>query len=42
MAPSIAPRRDGFHQSVKVRAMNGVDEWGASDHCRLLIEIAGE
>jgi hypothetical protein len=31
----------GFHQSVNVRAMNGVDEWGASDHCRLLIEIAG-
>ncbi len=30
----------GFHQSVKVRALNGVAEWGASDHCRLLIEIA--
>ena len=30
----------GFHQNIKVRAMNGVDEWGASDHCRLLIEIA--
>ena len=29
----------GFHNSVKVRAMNGVEEWGASDHCRLLIEI---
>ena len=29
----------GFHESVKVRAMNGVDEWGASDHCRLLIVI---
>ena len=31
----------GFHESVNVRAMNGVDEWGASDHCRLLIEVAG-
>ena len=29
----------GFHENVKVRAMNGVEEWGASDHCRLLIEI---
>ena len=31
----------GFHESVKVRAMNGIEEWGASDHCRLFIEIAG-
>ena len=30
----------GFHKSVKVRAMNGVEEWGPSDHCRLLIEIS--
>ena len=30
----------GFHESVTVRAMNSVDEWGASDHCRLLIQIA--
>ena len=30
----------GFHESVKVHAMNGVDEWGASDHCRLLITVA--
>ena len=29
----------GFHENVKVRAMNGVEEWGSSDHCRLLIEI---
>ena len=29
----------GFHQSLKVRALNEVDEWGSSDHCRLLIEI---
>ena len=31
----------GFHENVSVRALNGVEEWGASDHCRLLIEVAG-
>ncbi|MYE32231.1 MAG: endonuclease/exonuclease/phosphatase family protein [Chloroflexi bacterium] len=31
----------GFDRSVSVRAMNAVDEWGASDHCRVLIEVAG-
>ena len=30
----------GFHESVEVRALNGVEEWGASDHCRLLINVA--
>ena len=30
----------GFHEKVKVRALNGIDEWGPSDHCRLLIEVA--
>ncbi|MYE02669.1 MAG: endonuclease/exonuclease/phosphatase family protein [Alphaproteobacteria bacterium] len=30
----------GFHRQVKVRALNGIDEWGPSDHCRLLIEVA--
>lgn len=29
----------GFHKSTRVRAMNEVDEWGPSDHCRLLIEV---
>ncbi len=29
----------GFHREVSVRAMNGDDEWGPSDHCRLLIEV---
>ena len=29
----------GFHESVTVRAMNSVEEWGTSDHCRLLIVI---
>ena len=32
----------GFHKSVTVRALNSVEEWEASDHCRLLIEVAGE
>ena len=30
----------GFHEQVKVRALNRVAEWGSSDHCRLLIEVA--
>ena len=30
----------GFHEDITVRAMNSVEEWGASDHCRLLIKIA--
>ena len=29
----------GFDQEINVRAMNEVDEWGPSDHCRLLIEV---
>ncbi len=29
----------GFHNTVKVRALNKIEEWGPSDHCRLLIEI---
>ena len=29
----------GFHKSVKVRALNRVEEWGASDHCRLEMDI---
>ena len=29
----------GFHESVKVRALNEVDEWGSSDHCRVVIEV---
>ena len=35
---AIASR--GFHESVTVRAMNSVEEWGASDHCRLLMEVS--
>ena len=29
----------GFHESVRTRAKNGVDEWGSSDHCRIVIEV---
>ncbi|MDE2848960.1 MAG: hypothetical protein OXO51_19850 [Gemmatimonadota bacterium] len=29
----------GFHHSVRTRALNNPDEWGSSDHCRILIEI---
>ncbi len=31
----------GFHKGISARALNNsVEEWGASDHCRLLIKIA--
>ena len=30
----------GFHEKVSVRALNSVEEWGSSDHCRLLIQVA--
>ena len=29
----------GFHKEVTVEAMNSPEEWGSSDHCRLLIEV---
>ena len=29
----------GFHQRVSVRAMNDVEEWGPSDHCRLVMTV---
>ena len=29
----------GFHESVRTKALNGVDEWGSSDHCRIVIEV---
>ena len=37
---AIASR--GFHERVTVRSLNRADEWGPSDHCRLLIEVATE
>ncbi|MCY3713049.1 MAG: hypothetical protein OXH02_07155 [Gemmatimonadetes bacterium] len=30
----------GFHSSLRVRALNDPDEWGSSDHCRILIEVS--
>ena len=32
----------GFHEKVSVRAMNEIEEWGRSDHCRLVIEVKGD
>ena len=29
----------GFHRGVSARALNEVDEWGPSDHCRLAINV---
>ena len=29
----------GFHESVRVHAMNAPDEWGPSDHCRIVIDV---
>ncbi|MDE0697163.1 MAG: hypothetical protein OXH76_15180 [Boseongicola sp.] len=29
----------GFHERVTTQALNGIDEWGSSDHCRILIEV---
>ncbi len=29
----------GFHEHVRARALNEVDEWGPSDHCRLVIDV---
>ena len=30
---------EGMVDLVTVRALNGVDEWGPSDHCRIVIEV---
>ena len=32
----------GLHKGIKVRALNGIDEWGPSDHCRLSIAVPVE
>ena len=29
----------GFHSAIHTQALNGVEEWGPSDHARLLIEV---
>ena len=31
---------EGFHKEVSVRALNGPDEWGPSDHCRVMITVS--
>lgn len=31
-----------FHKSISTRALNSVEEWGPSDHCRLMIEVGGQ
>lgn len=30
----------GFHRNIAVRAMNSVEEWGSSDHCRIEILVS--
>ena len=29
----------GFHRGVRAKAMNSIEEWGPSDHCRILVEV---
>jgi len=29
----------GFHERVTARALNSADEWGSSDHCRIVIDV---
>ena len=29
----------GFHRQISVKALNSAEDWGPSDHCRLLIEV---
>ena len=29
----------GFHEHVRARALNEANEWGPSDHCRIMIEV---
>ena len=31
----------GFHEEVQTKALNGVAEWGPSDHCRICIDVGG-
>jgi len=30
----------GFHEQVRVWALNAIDAWGPSDHCRIAIDVA--
>ena len=29
----------GFHEILNVSALNSIEEWGTSDHCRLMIDV---
>lgn len=29
----------GLHEQVTTRALNSAEEWGASDYCRILIDV---
>ena len=31
----------GFHEEVQTKALNEVEEWGPSDHCRIAIDVGG-
>ena len=31
----------GFHEEAKARALNEVEEWGSSDHCRICVDVEG-
>lgn len=31
---------EGIAERIKVKALNGIDEWGPSDHCRIIIELS--
>ena len=46
-APATASRQldfvfasESIADRVKVKALNGIEEWGPSDHCRIMIEMA--
>ena len=31
----------GFHKDIQAKALNGLEEWGPSDHCRISIDVGG-
>lgn len=32
----------GFHEEVQAKALNGAEEWGPSDHCRIWIDVGDD
>ena len=32
----------GFHKCIQVRALNSFEDWGGSDHCRLLMTVQSQ